>query len=310
MERMYLYPKEGLNSLRNFSSFWERRGWKYDSTGRLTFENRTPEERVAFLQTWLYFGCLISVFRSVGITVRTSQFVRASENGERVVSTLKLPELIAEWAQRESSITGPVSPGSVGEKRIRGRAIKEILDLTSQKAGEFGLGAQGASEIPDDTLSLVRLSIMALGESLCSALVAIHCFDVSDMPTWGPSPVLKRRLRDAGWCTSDSPFFPESLPISSISADYYFGGYTCPRRRYDHSECSAVICRAYQQTVDTRSYTAKHVSACVSCDHIPAPEKVVEIVRKGGIPIIFWDGKTMHVTEFAPSVKYVAISHV
>jgi hypothetical protein len=308
--KKYGYPKDSMNSLCNFKSFFERKGWKRDSAGEVIFENRNLGEIIAFLQTYLYFGCLVSVFRCVGITVRTLDFVFVSEKGERFINTQRLPGLIAEWARRESISVGPVFPNFNGPNHTCGQNIREILNWTFWHAGKFGLGAQESSEIPNDTLSLVQMSIMAIGESLYSALITIYGYDATEMPTWGPSPVLKRRLRDAGWCISDSPFFPESLTNSSISADYYFGGYTCPRERGDHSKCSAVICHTYQQNVDTKTYQAKHASTCKGCDHVPAPEKLVEIVRQGDIPMVFWDGKTTHVTTFAPPMKYVAISHV
>jgi hypothetical protein len=294
-----------------FKAYFERRGWERDETGALIFGGRTPDEVVAFLQTWLYFGCLISVFGRVGIAVRTSDFIRESENGDKLVCTWRLPGFIGEWAQREGMSDGPVVPNFHNPKYIRGENIKEYLNWTFWYLGTFGQEAKGKSEIPNDPLSVVKMSIMAMGESLCSALVAIYGYKTREMPTWGPSSILEARLRDSGWCISDSPFFPESLAGATISADYYFGGYTCPRQRGAHNECSKVICHSYQQIVDTKTYTTKHASTCYNgCDHVLGPEKTVEIVGKGGIPVISWRGGTINVSAYAPPTKYVAVSHV
>jgi hypothetical protein len=46
----------------DFKAYWQRKGWRRTERGDLIFEDRTPHEKAAFFQTWLYFGCLISVF--------------------------------------------------------------------------------------------------------------------------------------------------------------------------------------------------------------------------------------------------------
>ncbi|KAI9762714.1 MAG: hypothetical protein M1840_001181 [Geoglossum simile] len=297
------------DSLIDFKSYFERKAWKRDSAGDLIFGDRTPREIVAFLQTWLYFGCLISVFRRVEIDVQTCDFLRVSERGEVLVCTKRLPEFIAEWVRRESfrdESDEPFSP-----KRMRGENIKEALHWTFWYSGMFDREAKEDPKIPNDPLPLVRLSIMAMGESLCSALVAIYGYEASAVPIWGPSPILRDRLRDSGWCTSDSPFFPASLPKTTISADYYFGGCACPRPRGHHRDCSEAICHAYQKVIDTKTYTPKHASTCDGgCGHVLAPDEIVDIVRKGGIPMISWRGETMSVSTFTSPTKYVAISHV
>src|SRR5687767_8580629 len=90
------YDVDSAQALVAYKSYFDRKGWKRDETGDLIFGDRTPYEIVAFLQTWLYFGCLISVFRRVGIVVRTSDFIRLSQRGERFVCTRRLPGFIAE----------------------------------------------------------------------------------------------------------------------------------------------------------------------------------------------------------------------
>ncbi|KAL4902943.1 hypothetical protein BDW74DRAFT_54790 [Aspergillus multicolor] len=97
-------------ALYNFKSYWQRRGLGRDQlSGELSFKGLQPHEIVHELQTWLYFGTLISIFDIVEIRVRTRDFVAASpslssrvrgfwgklEQEERSVCTIVLPALVA-----------------------------------------------------------------------------------------------------------------------------------------------------------------------------------------------------------------------
>src|SRR5438034_8402628 len=61
------------------------------------FGRRTPEEVNAFFQTWLFFGCLIRVFRSVGVKAKSSDFIRMREDGKKFITTELLPKFIQQW---------------------------------------------------------------------------------------------------------------------------------------------------------------------------------------------------------------------
>jgi len=294
----------------NFKSYLPRKGWYRYSTGDLMFENRTADEIVSSLQTWLYFGSLISVFRTVGIRVQTSDFVYGSESGGAFVRTTRLLGFIAKWTQREGLAEGPVVQDFSNPKYMHGESIREILNWTFLHLRMFCQKSLEVSEAHNGPIHLVELSVMAMAESLCSTLVAIYGYEARDMPIWGPSPVLKDRLQDSGWCVSDSPFFPESLTKASISVDYYFGGHACPRPREAHSGCTTAICKEYQKVVDTKTYSQKHVSPNCTCTPIRVPGKAVNVVANQGIPVIVWDGKTITVSENGPQTKYVALSHV
>src|SRR5436189_42765 len=120
------------NVLFTFKSHLERNGWmRHQVTGDVIFENRSPEQIADCLQTWLYFGCLISVFRRASITVRTRDFINASYNrDERLVHTTRLRGYIAEWARREGFADGPVVQNFANPKYLRGENMKEILNFT------------------------------------------------------------------------------------------------------------------------------------------------------------------------------------
>ncbi|KAJ8116522.1 hypothetical protein ONZ43_g4425 [Nemania bipapillata] len=304
------------NSLMNFKSSWMLRGWNVDqATGDLIFDGRSPVDVVRALQTTLYFGCIISVFRRVGITVRTRDFVDSSTanhiDGVVFIRTRKLHGLIAEWIQREGLADGPAVQNWNDPKYMRGLEIKEMLNWTFWYLGMFCKQSDAMPAPWRDQAKLVELSIMAMGESLCSVFVAVYGYEHKDMPTWGPSPVLKDRLRDNGWCPSDSPFFPESMTRAAVSADYYFGSFCCPRRRDDHRTCSTAICNEYLKVVVPGQYKQQHAEGqnC-SCAPVRVSEDVIKLVAGGDIPVVQWDGEALMVSAGRAQSRYVAMSHV
>ncbi|OAP54535.1 hypothetical protein AYL99_10983 [Fonsecaea erecta] len=303
-----------VDVLENFKSYIERSGWQRNpQTGDVDFSNRSPREILQHLQTWLYFGCLVSVFRKVGVTVCTGDFLDShpTRQGQRVVCTNKLQGFVGKWAQYEGFATGPVVPRDFSNpKYLRGENIKEILNYTFWYLGVYGRQIGRFPEPYRCRAKLIELSIMAMGESLCSALTVIYGYESSHMPTWGPSPVLDARLKRNGWCPSDSPFFPESMTKAAISADYYFGGRRCPWDQRDHSTCGAAICNQYLEIVEQEAYKQIHSFKGCPCARVPVPSSMTSLVDQGQIPVVHWDGNKLHVSAVDAQTKYVAISHV
>jgi hypothetical protein len=295
----------------DFKAYWQRKGWRRTERRDLIFKDRTLYEKAAFFQTWLYFGCLISVFGLINVGVQTYNFVLTSPSGERFVTTRALPSLIAEWIRREGlSYSVAPDPSNSSPRTRRGYSIIEWLNWTFVYMQMFVRDAQETQSASYGTILAIELSIMAIGESLCSAWNVIYGFPLSSIPTWGPSQILKDRLRRAGWCPSNSPFFPSSLVTSSISADYFFGSYPPPGMR-EHDKCSKLVCSASQTKVDTKNYQAVHVTAsCHNCEFVKVPSDTVGIVGTNGVPIMRWHGGSLTVSARGPSTRYVAVSHV
>lgn len=294
-------------------SYWDRAGWqRHPVTGDLSFRNRSPLEIVQSLQTSLYFGPLLSIFSRVGVHISTRDFLETSPTGQEIfVHTTNLPRFIAEWAKREGFSNGPPVSTGFTPKYMRGENIKEMLSWALYYLQTFFTQESKAMVEPYKShMQLVELSIMAMGESLCSVLCAIYGYSMGDMATWGPSPILRARLRQNGWCTSDSPFFPESMASVSISADYYFGSFPCPRQRGDHSECTAAICNEYCKKIKADEYEQKHVSSNCSCKAVEIPDEAIHLVARKQIPTVLWDGLEMKVSIGSILNPYVAVSHV
>jgi hypothetical protein len=300
-----------------YKSYWDRKGWpRHHITGVLSFIHLRPRETAQALQTWLYFGTMISIFRVLGMPVQTVDFVVEERDGI-FVRTSRLLDLVSRWTQVEGFEENVGRAQDIKDPRDqRGMCIQEMLNWTFFYLGMFGQQREAMTE-PDDKacMHLVELSIMAMGESLYSVLTAVYGFHASEMPSWGPSPVLAARLQSNGWCISDSPFFPESMARAAVAADYYFSSFPCPRPDRAggrHSHCTTAICNAYCQKIDSGDYKQRHVVEGCACKAEAVPQKAIQLVGQGRIPVLRWDGVEIHVSagDGALSDEYIAISHV
>ncbi|GAB1311912.1 Heterokaryon incompatibility domain-containing protein [Madurella fahalii] len=295
--------------LSNFKGYWQRKGWEVDrETKALKLDHRAPSEVVSLLQTAFYFGCLISIFREVEIAVRTEDFLERAPGhsaGKIFVRTTKLRDLMRRWIQKETQ-----SNFNSSARIHRGYHIREMLGFTFHFFQGIMQKSDRMQEPHKSDMELIGLSIMAMGESMHSVAATIYGYDARETPEWGPSPVLKARLRDNGWCVSDAPFFPDSPTRSTISIEYYFGGMACPRERGDHSACTTAICSKYLEVVDWKTYQQKHVVPSCRCAPVQVAPAAAEIVEQTRIPVVHWDGESLRVFASDSVTKYVTISHV
>ena len=308
----------------DFLGYPQRKGWSRNQLmGDQNFGNKKPEEVEAFFQTWLYFGCLISVFGLAGIEVKTCDFVRETEKGEKIITTKLLPRFIQDWMNREGMHDDryrTLAPDHFREKldesgkRDRGPIVEKILRRVlffverycNQKAHDEAETI--GTKPPFWPMSpKIAMSIMAIGKPLMHVAVEIYGYPRYQEPGWGSSPFLNERLVRAGWCVGEVPLFGKR---AAIDCDYYFGAYSSPRKQLDHENCTKAGCRA--RITDVTVYRTKHASPCRDCRFIDAPGEVVEIVKQECIPIVSWKDGELTVAKYdkESKSKYVAISHV
>lgn len=311
----------------DFMTYPSRKGWSEDDLmGLDSFGGRLEahEEVEAFFQTWLYFGCLISVFELVGIKLKTGDFIRVTEREDRVISTSKLPGIIQDWMNREGmtdksykELATAHIPELVDKsaKLKRGQMIETTLlrvlffvnmycsHEAQERAKNFGTEPSFWPVSPK-----IAMSIMAIGVPLLHVATGVYGYPAYKKPRWGSSSYLNERLAKVGWCIREIPMFGE---MASVDCDYYFGSYPSPRKQLDHKKCTKVVCCA--KNVDVESYRTKHVTVVCNCRPMrSALKKIRAIVKKGGIPIISWRGRKLVAVEYdkKSNNKYVAISHV
>ena len=258
----------------------------------------------AFIQTWLFFGCLIEVFGIVGIKVKESDFIREG----KFITTAKLPELIEQWKDREDLPGEALAEGRPG----RYNSIMKILEKVQfyekycydAYTDEYGPTASAWSVEP-----AISLSIMALGWALKSAAYTIY--DPKTRHTrqqWGYSYVLDNRMRDGGWCWGERAKLRSDVEIDGV---FYFASLQSPRREQDHRDCCSTGCSG--KGIDESQYKTKHAKHGCTCGDVKVPGNVIEIIKKGGIPLMSWTQQSgLKVVEYDAQSKqeYVAISHV
>jgi hypothetical protein len=237
---------------REFMSYPKRVTWTDSQLeGGENFGNRSPDKIEAFFQTWLYFGCLISVFAQVGIKVTTRDFIRETSTGQKYVTTRALPKLIEEWKDRDWTSEDAPTPRRRSKKE-RGRderllksaeSIKEILDEMLAYAKRYCGETNVDPNTPRSPISpLISMSIIALGTTLYHTATEIYRTPVFRRyltPHWPRSVALKERLERAHWCPRDISQFQDE---GNIDCDYYFSSMQSPRKDQDHSHCTEGVC--------------------------------------------------------------------
>ena len=88
----------------DFMAYPERKHMSVNSwpDNFLRYDRESIKEILSFIQTWLFFGAMTTVFSSI---VPTADFVR--DDGERkYITTAKLQKYVEEWAYRDGKLSG------------------------------------------------------------------------------------------------------------------------------------------------------------------------------------------------------------
>lgn len=330
-----------------FSTYPKRKKW---SSGQIRGENRYGGRKrpaiESFFQTWLYFGCLIEVFKIVGIQVHTEDFIDPKRD---VITTKKLPSLFVEWQKRRpKSIPAPEC-----DCRLRDNDCHAEPCLRTLKLGRFSpeyhsillilnemdkaisphcytnmaLGRTGGNvdrAFPDSPLAPeIATSIVVLEHTLRKAIYGIY--DIVSGPKalrfeWGNVPLLKQLLWRK-WCPMR---VVEMMSELDINGQYCLAAAPEPpdADREAHSECIAEECVA--KGMDMKTYQMRHAigKGCIgsACELAVMPNSFFEIIERGGTPIISWAPGTQFqapcliVSEYNAEEnkkpRYIAISHV
>ncbi|KIJ36887.1 hypothetical protein M422DRAFT_260755 [Sphaerobolus stellatus SS14] len=275
---------------------------------------RTPKELNAFFQTWLFFGCLITVFRCVGVNVKSSDFIYVDRDGKKVITTRLLPTFIQQW-RKEPRYVGTNDPE--WEERMNVLTLREtdrngtvlalvelILRDHRRYIGEYC--GKGTALSPE-----VILAIATVQWTLSYWAKGIHHSDWNSKNEMElPEKVtlfLKERMVKAGWCPSEAAGFIMDVDIDVI---YYIGSLKTPRYEDDHLRCTDDYQECGYKAKDWK-YTTRHASDRCDCKFLEAPPQLLDIIRNGGVPIMSLVDGELRATKFNPATtRYVAISHV
>lgn len=296
--------------------YLERRGWTEQDISGQTGCTKNLNERAAFMQVWLFFGLLKTIFGRIS----PCDYIRASESPGPFVTLSKLEENL----QRVYASTGCLL---VGQARQFSQALETAYSYLTLVV------AYGPYK---HSLDLICLSIAALGEGLQ------RFFKLIETPNWLMNPsrdFLTQRMLSDGWCPTETSRLLESSSIQILS---FISDLDRPGPLKDHRQCRAARdpivnavqhiisgrtdpiqeCVAYQTNNNT--YQTKHEDNCSSCvDMIADQQELVDILEKrNSIPLIQLGANSqtnrkeisttnkLHVIPATSKSKYVAISHV
>lgn len=301
-----------------FKDYPQHKGWSDSQLkGDLNFGNRSHDKVEVFFQTWLYFGCLISVFKVVGIELQTKNFIYQAANGEKYITTKALLQTIQQWRDMDEKDEEADDGESTEKGRVEhARSIKTILDEVLLWAKRYCGEKNVDPDVPPSPISPpIAMSIIALGSTLSNAATEIYV-NLNPMvfrryltPHWPSSLLLKERLQRNGWCPRDISQFQDN---GSVDCDYYFGSIPSPRKDQNHSGCTEGRC--FGGNVNLNDYRTKHSDSYpLTCKDIEA-YGVVEIIKNGKIPLVCFNQHeaSLSVVKYEPNsnMKYVAISHM
>jgi len=285
---------------------WTRRP-PFDSDA---FPDRRPVgEAMSFLQNWLFFGLLVTVF---GPDLDIRDFVRRNEDGHEVVTTIPLPAFSAALVEREKQLK------AAEELAVMMQGRQRQLDTCLRLAHEvFGYICHDTSLEP-----AVLLSIGALGDYLTNVRNLIYCdtrLPDSELVLAWPNgcirgleaDLLAKRMLQDGWCRSEV----RRLYRFSPSAMYFVSNLNRPGPDKNHRDnCNRFQCVAYQINNDT--YSTEHIKKGCDCKHIYADQnQLYSTLKSGVIPLIstscsFEEDVPLEIIPARSETKYVAISHV
>ncbi|KIX91919.1 uncharacterized protein Z520_12382 [Fonsecaea multimorphosa CBS 102226] len=276
-----------------------RAGWDLGSFLDGDFTNRgrnTAEQAASLLQAWLYFGM---IHRVTGIPVQTSDFVRTTNLGNRVVHSGHLGPLISQW-----------------EETVKKRPIHEVSARTaatdrSAKAVTDALSLYLGWKTPlSDT---VILSINILHRTLiCAKRAILAQSDFEPHLTYfqGSREIIDNQLYQRGWCRRDVARHHQGQSCLGMYFAISLGPRLVPR---DHSDCLITECLALQ--VDHATYKSQHTDPDCDCAHLEVDvAQVCSLINSGRTPLLRLSDSTSGGQHFGLDVitdsEYVCISHV
>ena len=304
-------------------------------------KTRLPGEVEKFFQTWLFFGLIIEVFALNSIRVSTEDFlaplsIKAIQKPQEthVVSTSKLPSLIAEWRKKHLASRDSDKENEDFTKVMAylDQAGKIIDHHCADGRGHRSIQQYGSVLWPvrDETTT----SIIAVASSLRQA--ARHIYDKPATGEKWPianSLILYHRIQRK-WCKSDAAMIMEDF---DIDGQYYIAaadGQTLESLDA-HYACTNNSCEA---KVADGTYVTRHADTCTEKDdYEPEPrflghvspsyearspatlrEAIGDIIDASHLPFIRWDFEQRGLATFGHERRqagtgvppFIAISHV
>ncbi|KAI1372321.1 hypothetical protein F4677DRAFT_432548 [Hypoxylon crocopeplum] len=292
----------------DLAKYPRRMNW---TEAELKRESQRPQNEIdAFFQTWLFFGCLITHFQSVGVRVRTKDFIYTSD-GKQYLTTAKLPGFIEKWRASDHpngcDYTNPIHLVPVLANACFDR---EIVTPVAAALKEHRQLMERYCNASGPVSPEVAIAIATLQWTLSSWQRGIGHSDWKIERFKLPSLAgvfLQARLKTGDWCPTEISWITREM---ELDGQYYAGCLHSPRYEDDHSECTEQNQKCGYKNKHW-VYETQHTKECRGCDFIQAPENTVDIIQNRGTPIMsFSDGKLRATRYELGKTRYIAISHV
>ena len=275
------YPRYDRTVLGSFRQFPARCGFRAPN-GALNVD-RSHEDLAEFLQSWLYFGTLEEILEGPILSIQDD-------------IDLRIPDTVGR----------PLRDHRVACTQTELERVRELITL----AQSYWVLFDEINAAPSSKLALVSLSVQILLQH-CR-----HVFGVEDdkffpLQNWELSSsarTLLSRIQYGGRCPWTAAHACTGLDCIYL---YYISSVKRSQRTIQHSTCSPEACQAAGVVPQP-----KHRFQSCSCVNVRPPlEKIVDIVKTGGIPLISiksGPGKalTVNVIRCSMHSRYTAVSHV
>lgn len=286
-----------------------RRGFDRTALRQGDLHGHSIEETLSFLQSWLFFGLVFDVFGCLGIRLLPQDFIRSSSDGSHVITTLIFPDLMIVWETIERTAT------DAGKKKRLNRIeaclsyVEDFVTSARDALWDHDLSGDGATRNDELRLScgsVLRLSILLLGETLCSGRIMVYqnrmeressFLAEGALGLWDKHPMFDRILLNSGWC----PFEVQTWRSrGSNSLAWYISNIPGTRESEDHTRCTRLDCQFNE--IDRDTYVTRHLTESCPCVHLYSVlppnsedadvlgESVSTILQRGHIPLLTISG--------------------
>ena len=267
-----------------------------------------------FMQTWLYFGFLSE---AVSHVVDYKKFIRRTSNGDELLSSACLEQIVATWSER--IVAEPWSSDVENLQAWRDNVYSCLL-----KTRDIVLRVVvGEGQRFGSLLMHVCLGIAVLCEGIFQALHDILNRKQVETPVpqkWrtGPAdcagPIMKT-MRSNGWCLGRLAFFAGQSSLRSTGELWYFANLRKTGPEGDHHACTSEGCALLQ--VDVSNYSIMHTSDGCKCSFRGLSTNfLADAVTSDTLPLVTVaddpEHASIHLSAHQSSVvsAFTAISHV
>ena len=261
------------------TSIWE---WSEDEV-RLDTHGRKLDDFAAFLQSWLFFGLLMTVLgRKIPCEELTRLMNKDEEDPRRFITTSKLAAYLDEFGLRYTKMS---DEEKLEREDIIWDALSEARIVTYRLNRKIYLAdSYPDSDVLQETLLCQTLLYLALARFIAKVITSVDwkVLEGSRMQPW-----LEKRMTEAGWCPFDVRFLCQTFDPDITAFIFSLG---CTSTLKDHRLCderySEFGDRCVADSVGMRSLP-KHVEPQCDCPLIgPDMNDIETAVRNRTVPVI------------------------